>query len=281
MCSLSSNDFTFSELAAIIDDPRAHPEPSTSALKKYGDERIEAINLHIALMEAKETKQATSNGRAMSDEALQKRKAREQKKALERTRSATAALTGSDVLFAPDSPGSAGGPSAENPAFSPPPTTPAYTVTIPPSSSFIPWYTPGENTYATLAGACTAGVWTYPSTQHERAKCGVFRGLWEQGYFMGGGIKFGGDFLIYPGLHLCLLASKNRTQSCILAGDPLRYHSHFVASVIDSPVSTLRPMEIVAHGRLGTATKKAHLLCGWDGDKQEVSYFSIEWAGFG
>jgi len=40
-------------------------------------------------------------------------------------------------------------------------------------------------------------------------------------------------------------------------------------------------MEIVAHGRLGTATKKAHLLCGWDDEKREVSYFSIEWAGFG
>lgn len=66
-----------------------------------------------------------------------------------------------------------------------------------------------------------------------------------------------------------------------LAGDPLRYHSHFVASVHDSPTSILRPMEIVAHGRLGTATKKAHLLCGWDEAKKEVAYFSIEWAGFG
>lgn len=65
------------------------------------------------------------------------------------------------------------------------------------------------------------------------------------------------------------------------SGDPLRYHSHFVASVLESPTSSLRPMEIVAHGRLGTATKKAHLLCGWDDEKKEVSYLSIEWAGFG
>jgi tRNA-splicing endonuclease subunit Sen34 len=40
-------------------------------------------------------------------------------------------------------------------------------------------------------------------------------------------------------------------------------------------------MEIVAHGRLGTATKKAHLLCGFDEAEQEVMYYSIEWAGFG
>jgi len=76
------------------------------------------------------------------------------------------------------------------------------------------------------------------------------------------GIKFGGEYLVYP-------------------GDPLRYHSHFTATVIDSPVASLRPMEIVAHGRLGTATKKAHLLCGWDDEKKEVSYLSIEWSGFG
>lgn len=64
-------------------------------------------------------------------------------------------------------------------------------------------------------------------------------------------------------------------------GDPLRYHSHFVATAISSPASTIDPMRIVAYGRLGTATKKSHLLCGWDEEKQQVSYVSIEWAGFG
>jgi tRNA-splicing endonuclease subunit Sen34 len=64
-------------------------------------------------------------------------------------------------------------------------------------------------------------------------------------------------------------------------GDPLRYHSHFVATVQSSPSAPLCPMEVVAHGRLGTATKKAHLLCGWDPVSREVTYISIEWAGFG
>lgn len=40
-------------------------------------------------------------------------------------------------------------------------------------------------------------------------------------------------------------------------------------------------MEIVALGRLGTATKKSHLLCGWDEATGKVDYYSIEWAGFG
>jgi tRNA-splicing endonuclease subunit Sen34 len=64
-------------------------------------------------------------------------------------------------------------------------------------------------------------------------------------------------------------------------GDPLRYHSHFVASVIEAPGAALRPMEIVAHGRLGTGTKKAHILCEWNDETKVVSYFSVEWAGFG
>lgn len=40
-------------------------------------------------------------------------------------------------------------------------------------------------------------------------------------------------------------------------------------------------MEIVAHGRLGTGTKKAHLLCGWNDERKVVDYYSIEWASFG
>lgn len=40
-------------------------------------------------------------------------------------------------------------------------------------------------------------------------------------------------------------------------------------------------MQIVAYGRLGTATKKAHLLCGWDEETKTVDYYSIEWGYFG
>jgi tRNA-splicing endonuclease subunit Sen34 len=137
-----------------------------------------------------------------------------------------------------------------------------YTIVIPASSSSLEWYDSSVGSYSTIEAAREAGVWDYPSDLTERARCGVFKDLWKQGYFIGGGIKFGGEYLVYP-------------------GDPLRYHSHFTATVIESPVASLRPMEIVAHGRLGTATKKAHLLCGWDDEKKEVSYISIEWSGFG
>ena len=65
------------------------------------------------------------------------------------------------------------------------------------------------------------------------------------------------------------------------SGDPLRYHSHFVVSVTMSPEAPIQPMEIVVHGRLGTGMKKSHLLCEWDEEDNCVTYYSIEWAGFG
>jgi hypothetical protein len=50
-----------------------------------------------------------------------------------------------------------------------------------------------------LDAARAAHVWSYPSNAEERARCEVFRDLWEKGYYMGGGSKFGGDWLVYPG----------------------------------------------------------------------------------
>ena len=156
-----------------------------------------------------------------------------------------------------------------------------YTIVIPASSSSLEWYDSSVCSYSTIEAAREAGVWDYPSNLTERARCGVFKDLWKQGYFMGGGIKFGGEYLVYPGIPYFIILDRFTNLFFFFAGDPLRYHSHFTATVVESPIASLRPMEIVAHGRLGTATKKAHLLCGWDDEKKGVSYLSIEWAGFG
>ncbi|KAG9019600.1 tRNA-splicing endonuclease subunit [Tulasnella sp. 427] len=136
----------------------------------------------------------------------------------------------------------------------------SYTVLIPSTTEDHPWFQPPV--YETIDAAKEAGVWTYPSTPIERAKCAVYKDLIDQGYFLGGGLKFGGDWLVYP-------------------GDQLRYHSHFVATVFLTSITKLTPMQIVAYGRLGTVTKKAHLLCGWDEETGKVDYYSIEWAYFG
>ncbi|KAF9466334.1 tRNA intron endonuclease [Collybia nuda] len=245
------------ELATLIDDPLAHPEPTLDQLQRWNAQQEEAIRQQLATAQAKGTKQ----GHAISEEALQKRRLREEKRLAE-TSKVMETSNKEATLFAPEP--AAALPSrnlsiaSEVTKLSSIP----HTIIVPAPSSSVEWYDADAVSYATVEAAKEAGIWDYPSNLQERAKCGVFRSLWEQGFFMGGGIKFGGDYLVYP-------------------GDPLRYHSHFAASIVESPMAPLRPMEIVAHGRLGTATKKAHLLCGWDDDKKETSYLSIEWAGFG
>lgn len=100
------------------------------------------------------------------------------------------------------------------------------------------------------------------SIKLKNARIEVFRDLWKQGYFMGSGLKFGADFLVYP-------------------GDPLRFHSHFVCTVLLSPLADIAPLDLVAWGRLATAVKKSHLIASWDEKKRKVNYLSLEWAGFG
>ncbi|KAJ7738518.1 hypothetical protein DFH07DRAFT_84275 [Mycena maculata] len=237
------------ELAVLVDDPKAHIQPSVTELQRWNAQEKEFAQRHLALLAV-----AAKDSPGMSEEAVKKRKERELKKA------AAAAAKSANVSSAePDS--SIFAPPAD-PAAPPPPAETQYTVVIPASSTLFEWYNDSTCLFTTIESAKAAGIWEYPSDLHERAKCGVFRGLWEQGMYMGGGIKFGGDYLVYP-------------------GDPLRYHAHFSATVLESPTFALTPMEIVAHGRLGTVTKKSHLLCGWDDEKKEVSYLSIEWAGFG
>jgi tRNA-splicing endonuclease subunit Sen34 len=128
-------------------------------------------------------------------------------------------------------------------------TVPATPESTPVSQS---WFRAqaGDSHFADLTSAREAGVWLYPSNLVEKSRCAAFRKLWEEGMYLGQGIKFGGEFLVYP-------------------GDPLRYHSHFVTTTMAHPDRVIRPMELVAFGRLGTATKKAHLICCYDENAQD------------
>lgn len=137
------------------------------------------------------------------------------------------------------------------------------------------------NAYESLQEAFAAGVFTFPATQAERARCAVFEDLHKQGYYMSTGLRFGGDYVVYP-------------------GDPLRFHSHFTATVLSSKDEPLPAFSVVASGRLGTAVKKSHLICSVtvaeeddnaaardrledrdNGSWGTVEYWSLAWAGFG
>ncbi|EGD73833.1 hypothetical protein PTSG_05527 [Salpingoeca rosetta] len=98
----------------------------------------------------------------------------------------------------------------------------------------------------------------FPETAEEKRHYAVYRDLVMRGYFLGPGMKFGGHYLVYP-------------------GDPYRYHSHFVAIVVDH-AGPIHPLDIVAAGRLGTVVKKAPLLCSVD-DDGNVHYLSLQWTG--
>ncbi|KAJ5098329.1 tRNA-splicing endonuclease [Penicillium argentinense] len=97
----------------------------------------------------------------------------------------------------------------------------------------------------------------------------LFAHLSTRGYFLSPGLRFGCQYVAYP-------------------GDPLRFHSHFltVSSEWDEGIDL---MGIVNGGRLGTGVKKGFLLGGPQKSRDEaeseaervesVRTFSIEWAG--
>ncbi|CAH7683111.1 hypothetical protein PPACK8108_LOCUS16418 [Phakopsora pachyrhizi] len=120
----------------------------------------------------------------------------------------------------------------------------------------------GSCSFNDLDSACANGLWEFPTEGHQRARCEVFDNLWKRGMFLGLGLKFGCDFLVYP-------------------GDSLRFHSHFACTVISDPLRLIEPLAIVSYGRLATAVKKSHLLACWDEETDEVRYMSLEWAGIG
>lgn len=100
--------------------------------------------------------------------------------------------------------------------------------------------------------------WKYPETAEERLRYLIYKDLWEQGFFLTSGKKFGADYLVYP-------------------GDPVKFHSFFIVVCVDKKRS-FRPIEIITRGRLGQSVRKTFVLAYLsDGDK--VSYQSVQWTG--
>ena len=111
----------------------------------------------------------------------------------------------------------------------------------------------------------------------NRSSYYLFKHLHDRGYFMTPGLRFGCQFSVYP-------------------GDPLRFHSHFLAvsAQWDEEIDLLH---LVGGGRLGTGVKKGWMVGGPEGrsngeesvaancgeeripDGPRVRTFSIEWGG--
>lgn len=103
----------------------------------------------------------------------------------------------------------------------------------------------------------------------------AYKGIKAAGFFILPGIRFGGDFVAYP-------------------GDPLKFHSHLIVKVIGRH-EKINCMDMVTGGRLATSVKKVWCVTGEiedldnnnDGLYEKMvretkrATFSIEWAGFG
>ncbi|CCF56081.1 hypothetical protein KAFR_0A06460 [Kazachstania africana CBS 2517] len=107
----------------------------------------------------------------------------------------------------------------------------------------------------------------------------LFQSLREQNYIMSPGARFGGKYIAYP-------------------GDPLNYHSHMtVRNALDYYNEPIDMLELACGARLGTTVKKLWVIGGVKHGNREksdrtvqnlllnkeddVSFFSVEWAGFG
>lgn len=92
----------------------------------------------------------------------------------------------------------------------------------------------------------------------------LFAHLHARSYFITPGLRFGCDYTVYP-------------------GDPLRFHSHFLAVGYDWD-EEIPLMDLVGGGRLGTGVKKGFLIGGKGPsdsieDDAGVRTFCIEWGG--
>lgn len=47
--------------------------------------------------------------------------------------------------------------------------------------------------------------WKYPLNYKQQLRYKTYQDLWEKGYYVSSGEKFGGDFLVYPGKDKILL----------------------------------------------------------------------------
>lgn len=62
--------------------------------------------------------------------------------------------------------------------------------------------------------------WKYPNTLQEKLRYETFKDLWEQGYYITNGEKFGGDFLVYPGTYMYIynVTKLQHLLACSLIG---------------------------------------------------------------
>ncbi|ORX36296.1 hypothetical protein BD324DRAFT_580734 [Kockovaella imperatae] len=264
------------------------PDPSLSDISSNTQHRIDRIQSYLLRQSQDSARKASIAREAYEkggEKARLKREARAKAKAeKERDTNRRPAEASSSQQISPTDPPKMQSHSKSNPIY-------PHEV---PSHPLFP-----DLTFAKPITRLPHRLFPFPLTARDRALLDTFKALHDRGYRIGLGPRFGGEYLVYP-------------------GDYLRYHAHFTTQVLVRD-ECIRPMELVAWGRLGTGTKKAGLLCCWDderGDEEEreadereqrakalvklegrdeqeedqheagpleyqVEFYSLEWANFG
>lgn len=100
--------------------------------------------------------------------------------------------------------------------------------------------------------------WKYPNTWQEQLRYKTFKDLWERGYWVTSGEKFGGDFLAYP-------------------GDPIMFHSQYIIRC-KSRKEGLSITELIGCCRIGSHVRKTLVFATLSEDNENVKYHSFQWA---
>lgn len=136
--------------------------------------------------------------------------------------------------------------------------------------------------------------WTFPSTPMQRCRTQVFADLWQKGFFLTDGQKFGVDFMAYPGdpllfhaqLMIVCAEATDKESSGSRAAPPLNGQSE--ASVdAGLPVANKcgaatdgSEFTLAALNRLATKVKKTVLLANLaEGSSGRIRYRAVRWSG--
>jgi tRNA-splicing endonuclease subunit Sen34 len=94
-----------------------------------------------------------------------------------------------------------------------------------------------------------------PAQTPKSDKFLIFKHLYDQGFYITNGSKFGGDYLVYQ-------------------NDPEHCHSFYIVSIVKGRISML---DLVAHARLGKQTNKMKVFCYWDEGFHSIA---MDWTGW-
>ncbi|TVY62847.1 Cytochrome P450 monooxygenase aclL [Lachnellula suecica] len=237
------------EVAYLVDDNAWHAERFSTLQgedrRKYLDSlRSTGLNAHKAKDVAAKQRSKAALAKQAIKQAHSKSTSKDKSKEDERPGTPdsqspdTSFDDGSESLFSSERP--------SNPTPTPSSELKPYFVT--PTTSYIPSLLP-ENPSPPADPAVTS---SYP----------LFAHLHSRGYYIMPGLRFGGDYNVYP-------------------GDPLRFHSHFIATGFEWE-QEIPVLDLIGGGRLGTAVKKGFMIGGKDLDSESgdnVRTFCVEWAG--